>query len=41
MPIAEDIFASGWKLEKGEADGSDDALQLIAIVADRLGSRLP
>jgi uridine phosphorylase len=27
--------------EKGEADGSHDALQLIAIVADRLRSRLP
>jgi uridine phosphorylase len=27
--------------EKGEADGSHDALQLIAIAADRLQSRLP
>ncbi|MEH2503758.1 uridine phosphorylase [Bradyrhizobium sp. AZCC 1578] len=27
--------------EKGEADGSHDALQLIAIAADRLRSRLP
>ena len=27
--------------EKGEADGSRDALQLIAIAADRLRSRLP
>jgi uridine phosphorylase len=27
--------------EKGEADGSDDALQLIAIAADRLRSRFP
>ena len=26
--------------EKGEADGSHDALQLIAIAADRLRSRL-
>jgi hypothetical protein len=26
--------------EKGEADGSDDAPQLIAIAADRLRSRL-
>jgi uridine phosphorylase len=26
--------------EKGEADGSREALQLIAIVADRLKSRL-
>ena len=26
--------------EKGEADGSRDALQLIAIAADRLKSRL-
>jgi hypothetical protein len=41
VPVAEEIFASRCTLEKGEADGSDDALQLIAIVADRLGSRLP
>ena len=41
VPIAEERFASGCTLEKGEADGSDDALQLIANVADRLGSRLP
>jgi hypothetical protein len=27
--------------EKGEADASHDALQLIAIGADRLRSRLP
>jgi uridine phosphorylase len=26
--------------EKGEADGSKDALDLIAITANRLGSRL-
>jgi len=26
--------------EKGEADGSHDALQLIAIASDRLRSRL-
>jgi hypothetical protein len=26
--------------EKGEADGSHDALQLIAVAADRLRSRL-
>jgi hypothetical protein len=29
------------QFEKGEADGSHDALQLIAITADRLRSRLP
>lgn len=29
------------EFEKGEADGSHDALQLIAIAADRLRSRLP
>jgi len=41
VPIAEEIFASGCKFEKGQADGSDDALQLIAIVADRLRPQLP